>query len=50
MLLKPLQEKSRWKSSVKQLSGFSSQAASGRDEKIGCSLYHFAFVFTGREN
>ena len=34
MLLKSLQEKSRWKSSVKQLSGFSSQAASGRDEKL----------------
>ena len=34
MLLKPLHEKSRWKSSGKQLSGFSSQAASGRDEKL----------------
>lgn len=34
MLLKALHEKSRWKSSGKHLSGFSSQAASGRDEKL----------------
>lgn len=45
MLLKPLQEKSRWKSSGKQLIGFSSQAASGRDEKlvVVCTILPISF-------